>query len=208
MLRIYARRVREKKEQHNAAVRLAVYAVLRAGGRAPVEFEKNSHGKPYLSGANGGLYVNWSHSGEYVLCAVSDREVGVDIQENGREPGASLIRRFLRPEERALFDRAPEEEKKSLFYRYWTVKESFVKAAGTGFAAGVSGFYVRMDGKDPAICRAAGEKTYACRMLPFRDGGYTAAICMEEAVEAADIEYVSEEVGQDDSYGNFETVGG
>ena len=36
------------------------------------------YGKPYL--ASGDLFFNLSHCGDMVVCAVCDREVGVDIQ--------------------------------------------------------------------------------------------------------------------------------
>ena len=191
MQKIYALQVAEKKEQHAAAVGLARYAVLQAGGREPVDFENNAHGKPYLSVPNDHLYVNWSHSGEYVLCAVSDREIGVDIQENQKEPKPSLVRRVLQPEEREHYERVPAEEQRMLFYRYWTIKESFLKATGTGFYAGLDGFLVQMEADGPVIRQNKAGKTYGCRILPFANTGYTAAICRDGSVENTEIEYLS-----------------
>ena len=39
----------------------------------------NENRKPYVK--NNPIYFNISHSGEYIVCVVSDKEIGVDIQE-------------------------------------------------------------------------------------------------------------------------------
>ena len=43
------------------------------------DVETDKHGKPYF--ANSDLKFNLSHSGRYVVAAVSDFEVGIDIQK-------------------------------------------------------------------------------------------------------------------------------
>ena len=43
-------------------------------------FTYTEHGKPYLSDYSD-VHFNISHSGEYVVCSVSDKPVGVDIQK-------------------------------------------------------------------------------------------------------------------------------
>ena len=47
---------------------------------AVLKFEKNQYGKPYLS-EHPDFYFNISHSGEYVLCAIDNNPIGVDIEE-------------------------------------------------------------------------------------------------------------------------------
>lgn len=45
--------------------------------------KKNQEGKPYLSSPDAALvppYISLSHSGEWVVCALSDQPVGVDVQ--------------------------------------------------------------------------------------------------------------------------------
>ena len=64
-------------------------------------------GKPYL--VNKAFYFNVSHSGEYVVCAVSDEEVGIDIEYKN----ASRI-----------FNDSIDATKK------WTMYESYIKLLG------------------------------------------------------------------------------
>ena len=42
------------------------------------EMKQTSYGKPYIE--NSDIYFNISHSGSYILCAVGNEEVGVDIE--------------------------------------------------------------------------------------------------------------------------------
>ena len=107
----------------------------------PAKYKRNEHGKPYLEDRQG-IYMNWSHSGDYVICAVADREVGIDLQYAGKEPKESLVRKLLQPDELHFYENVPELERQRLFYEYWAVKESFLKALGTGFATPLDRFYV------------------------------------------------------------------
>lgn len=78
------------------------------------------HGKPYLEGTP--LHFNLSHSGKLLAVAVSDLEVGIDVQER-TEKGYPFLRMRLTPAER-------EED----FFRLWTAKEAYVKLRGTTLA--------------------------------------------------------------------------
>ena len=66
------------------------------GLKTPPELITEADGKPRLRG--GELFFSLSHSGPWALCAVSDRELGADIQE--RKPcSEKLARRFFAPED-------------------------------------------------------------------------------------------------------------
>lgn len=160
--------------------------------RLPAVYRRNEHGKPYLT-EDCGLYVNWSHSGGYVLCAVADREVGADLQKADREPREALLRRVLRPQERAFWEAADLERRTALFYEYWAVKESFLKALGTGFYTSLDDFEViRSEERPetPRILQRVNEKYYGCRLLPFCEAGYAAAVCCEGEEPDGRIEYL------------------
>lgn len=84
------------------------------------ELLKNENGKPYFAN---GPYFNISHSGRYVLMAVSTSEVGVDIEEIKYKDMSSLVRIFNEAEAKMI-------KEHSDFYYLWCAKESLIKCMG------------------------------------------------------------------------------
>ena len=84
------------------------------------ELLKNENGKPYFAN---GPYFNISHSGKYVLMAVSTAEIGVDIEEIKNKDMSSLIRIFNEAEAKMI-------KEHSDFYYLWCAKESLIKCMG------------------------------------------------------------------------------
>ncbi len=84
-------------------------------------------GKLYLSG-HPEVNFNISHSGKYVVCALCDRVVGVDIQEITpcRWP---VAKRFFTPAEIEATVLGGD----IAFTKIWTRKEAYLKMLGTGF---------------------------------------------------------------------------
>lgn len=94
-------------------------------------------GKPYLREYP--FYFNLSHSGEYAVCAVSDQEIGADIQQCVSVNAERLAGRFFSTEEcRALSSCETEEEKRQFFFRLWARKEAYGKLIGEGIAGAVT----------------------------------------------------------------------
>ena len=101
------------------------------------EIVYNNHGKPYFKGENV-PYFNLSHSHDYVVCALSDRENGIDI-EKIRPGRLRLANRFFHEEEqRYLADLQVGQEE--TFFKIWCLKESFVKYTGNGLGQGLASF--------------------------------------------------------------------
>ena len=97
MIYIYATRI-QNGDQHGTAELLLNRSLEQCTDvQTPVRYHRNEHGKPYLTDKPE-IYVNWSHSGDYVICAVADREVGIDLQKMDREPKENLIRKVLTKE--------------------------------------------------------------------------------------------------------------
>ena len=84
------------------------------------ELLKNENGKPYFLN---GPYFNISHSGRYVLMAVSTAEIGVDIEEIKNKDMSSLVRIFNEAEAKMI-------KEHSDFYYLWCAKESLIKCMG------------------------------------------------------------------------------
>ncbi len=73
---------------------------------------------------------NISHSGDYVLCAITKKgRIGIDI-EHIRRINIEDFKAFLSNEE--WFDVIEAKDTIKRFYHYWTVKESVMKADGRG----------------------------------------------------------------------------
>lgn len=107
--------------------------------------ERTARGKPFLlrtSSTPGVPHWNFnvSHQGDYaVLAAEAGRQVGVDVMKTSR-PGSSSVQEFFRIMNRQFTDlewtnirkAGSDWDQLDMFYRHWALKESFIKAIGTG----------------------------------------------------------------------------
>ena len=84
----------------------------------------NDMGKPFFEK---GPYFNVSHSGKYIVMAISDKEVGVDIEENVKKDMSSLLRIFNEVEAKMI-------KEHSDFYYMWCAKESLIKCIGSSIS--------------------------------------------------------------------------
>jgi 4'-phosphopantetheinyl transferase len=74
-----------------------------------------------------GHYWSLTHKSKYVAAVIASTPIGIDI-EKIRSCSKALFRKTARDSEWKLSDTDPF----ILFYRYWTSKESVLKASGTG----------------------------------------------------------------------------
>ena len=77
-------------------------------------------------------YFNISDTKNIAVCAVSDKEVGIDI-EHTRELKDPLIRRAFTPDEINFAKSLPEDKQLLYYTRLWNLKESVMKWYGLGF---------------------------------------------------------------------------
>ena len=91
-------------------------------------FEYGEHGKPSIIG-HPDIHFNLSHCREAVICAVSDRPVGIDI-ESIREFKDSLVHYTMNEQEVEQIEQA--ERPNVEFIRLWTMKEAKLKLSGRG----------------------------------------------------------------------------
>lgn len=92
-----------------------------------VDFNKN--GKPFLKDCD--AKFNISHSGSFVVCAISNDEIGVDIQKI--TPFKSKIADYIfneKTKNKIIQSNDVDLE----FTKQWTKLESYLKLKGTGFA--------------------------------------------------------------------------
>lgn len=101
-----------------------------------IVFEIGEHGKPYAVGC---AEFNISHSGDMVVCCVSDKCIGIDI-EMIKPLNSSIIRKLCTESDKRYIygedslDETNEFGNEQLyrFYEVWTAKEAYFKCIGTG----------------------------------------------------------------------------
>ena len=118
--------MREMPQKENAAC----YGLLLYGLKnlysysGKIEFSYGEYEKPYIKD---GPFFNFSHCENSAVCAFSDFEVGVDIQQPST-PSNGVIKRVCTENEQEMLTLHGE------FSRLWTQKESILKYRGVGIS--------------------------------------------------------------------------
>lgn len=112
-------------------------------------FITNAHGRPEIvdrPAAVPDLRFNISHTNGLIACAVTiGREVGVDVEHVGRNLTHDIAGRHFAPSEVADLRSLPDDEQRTVFYDYWTLKESYIKARGFGLALPLGDFAFKLN---------------------------------------------------------------
>lgn len=95
-----------------------------------LEFAYGPNGKPYFKEYP--IYFNLSHSGEFVICVVSEKEVGVDIQEHRGGNMERIAKRYFTVEEKKTLDECEPAGRPQMFFDLWAAKEAYGKYTGGG----------------------------------------------------------------------------
>ena len=158
------------------------------------------HGKPMIDG----LEFSLSHSGNLVVCAVSDQPVGCDVEEI-REAPKGVAERYFSEGEQAYLSRFAREEYDKAFFRFWTMKESYVKMTGEGLRVPFEAYEVVVSVVScEETCRKSSDGQHQTCIQVMRDGkkqacclrtmdlqGYIISICAESS---AHVEVIREKL--------------
>ena len=178
------------KRRGLAAETLLNYGLERLCGRlsVPVRLFRDEDGKPHLSlsdedkavlRAEGilpeeSIEFSLSHSGDYAVCAIAEGnegEIGIDIEKHKKDQKGIAEHFFCEGEKQRI---KTDED----FYRYWTLKESFIKAIGKGLAIALDSFEVFEENGIASYKQSVNDKVYTGRFYhPFP--GYTLSACAE-----------------------------
>ncbi|MBQ3046269.1 MAG: 4'-phosphopantetheinyl transferase superfamily protein [Clostridia bacterium] len=162
--------IEQKRKLRTAADALCREAISDYCGIAPddIVFEYSEKGKPYAKGLP--VYFNISHSGDYAVCAVSDCEIGIDIEK---------IKPF---NIRAAEKFAADSEKKYIrshqngFFEIWTLKEAYFKCIGTGLGKDIKNVYFEVS-QNGIACSESG---FECLFYEI-DKDYICSVCKKTA---------------------------
>ncbi|EHQ27352.1 4'-phosphopantetheinyl transferase family protein [Mucilaginibacter paludis] len=94
--------------------------------------ETGDNGKPIMKSVEEKvLHFNISHSGDYVLIAISDSETGVDVEKTNKEMHFDEVMDISFSKAEIAFVKTSGNPTLS-FYRLWTRKEALLKATAQG----------------------------------------------------------------------------
>lgn len=120
----YYARLIDIKRREFLACRFLLHVAL--GSEKRVFLEISPSGKPFLE--NKAFEISLSHSSSYVAVVLSDRLVGIDIQQTN--PKLERIKgKFISEEEFEWYTDAMNAE---LIHHFWGAKEALFKAYGNG----------------------------------------------------------------------------
>ncbi|MEM9586131.1 MAG: 4'-phosphopantetheinyl transferase superfamily protein [Planctomycetota bacterium] len=110
-----------------------------------IRFRLLPHGKPVAeSPVEAKWAFNVAHTSGLVICGLTQDDenlVGVDVEHHGRRTDPAIADRFFAPAEVEQLNRcADDTAKMALFLKIWTLKESFIKAIGTGMQTPLADF--------------------------------------------------------------------
>lgn len=133
------------------------------------------NGKPYFK--DGGIFFNLSHSGHLAACVMSDEgPAGIDVEEISGARMEVARRFFSAGENDALLSAKSDSERDALFTRLWTLKESFLKAKGTGLADDLSSIdFSHYIGSLPGFAAEFGG--FSCRFETLEKSGCAVSVC-------------------------------
>ena len=123
------------------------------------KFVKGEHGKPEVLNAPQPIRFNLSHTGQYVVCAISrDQDIGIDIEHTERKNDVRAIadHYFSKQEIEDLFE-LDYDQQADRFFDYWTLKEAYMKARGEGISLGLGNFSFDLRNRE-RICISFGSQ--------------------------------------------------
>jgi len=158
---------------------LVRFALYKRYGSIPkqLEFDKNFYGKPFLC-QYPSFHYNVSHSGDWVVCAVYNKKIGVDIEKILPFDWQMAKGFFTRGEYWELLN--TKEERNAFFYDLWTLKESYVKAQGRGLSIPLNSFNVKRHSSDRITLTDMNTgkaiTDFSCKQYK-RDNQYRLSVC-------------------------------
>jgi 4'-phosphopantetheinyl transferase len=152
-----------------------------------LRFCYGSHGKPALTSDCGGdtLHFNLSHCHQLSLVTLSyGREIGVDVECICHDLRyEEIAERFFSPYEVTTLRALPVGLQHETFFRYWTCKDSYIKARGEGLSFPLNYFTVLLTDGEPAVALDNGGDQKEVARWTLQElapgSGYAAALTVE-----------------------------
>jgi len=111
-----------------------------------IKFIYNEYGKPFVQNFSD-FHFNISHSGEWVVCATANSNVGIDIERVSDIEALKLANEFFSEEEFYDLSNMNSDEQINYFFDLWTLKESHIKMIGKGLYIPLNSFSVKKESR-------------------------------------------------------------
>lgn len=146
------------------------------------------NGKPYI--ADNGIYFNLSHSEKMVMCVISELEIGADT-EKVTEIDLDIAERNFHPAEYEILASIPTNaERQDMFFRLWTLKESFTKALGLGILLPFDSFCIDIHDGNISVQQNINNEKYYFNEYELNDG-YKYSVCSLSAEFENNVRFIS-----------------
>ena len=163
-----------KDKMLSLATEILLKIALNSIGITEYTIKHSDEGKPYLT--NNEIHFSLSHSEETVMCAISETEIGADV-EKVSDIDMKIAKRFFHPAEYELMTKLhTDTEMRDLFFRLWTLKESFLKAVGLGLLLPLDSFQIEIKDSDISLRQNINEEQYYFKEYLLNDG-YRYSVC-------------------------------
>jgi len=134
-----------------------------------ISFSKGLNNKPFLASPVD-LHFNVSYSGNWIVMAFSDREIGVDVEYVNEDFDYSLVMQgCFTDEEIRVIESVPRPVVG--FFRSWTRKEALLKATSIGLNDHLKEFSC-LDGFQPALSKLGVTEDWRIKSFLTDEGYY------------------------------------
>ena len=154
-------------------VRYVINTIYKIENRKIV-FYQNKYGKPFIKNfAN--IHFNVSHSGSWVVCAVDNTHIGIDIEQI-KPIDVTIAEYFCQKCEIDDLMNKTKVAKLLYFYEIWALKESYTKMKGEGLNIKLDSFSIKHSKSDLILnCE---EDSKICYFKQYNiDNNYKMSLC-------------------------------
>lgn len=174
----------EKDKKLSCGVELLLIKSLQDIGIEDPIFKLDKNNKPYISNYPN-IYFNLSHSKNMIACGISNSQIGVDIEYNDPNIDLNLAKHyFFNKEYNSIINsKNPADE----FFKYWVLKESYMKYTGLGFKLALNSFEIDINNNSNQIILKKENKpsNLEFNLFDIEENTYKLAICSQYKVKKA-----------------------
>lgn len=146
-------------------------------------FDRTIYGQPYIRNCKN-IYFSISHSGKWVICAINEYPIGVDLELicHQKYENSEIAKYYFSDyENERIACKYNETEKEIEFYKLWTLKESYLKVLGMGLYKELNSFEIRMVNGENKVFEEGKDKDNYILINRIYDNEYVLSICINNA---------------------------